>query len=250
MKYIKNRKKDYIWIIGASTGIGEALTKELAKEGHSIAFSARNEKALINLHNTLPTNNHLAVPLDVSNHDKLKRAQEEILNRWPRIDKVIFMAGIYHPMHMGSLDLDETRRILEVNLMGAFNVAEVVLPHLLSNKGKQLVFCASVAGYRGLPKGQPYGASKAGLINMVESLNAEHGKKLDIKLINPGFVESRLTDKNDFHMPLRISTEQAATAISEGLKSRSFEIHFPKRFTFTMKLLRILPNWLYYRIIR
>lgn len=245
-----SRRKEHIWIIGASAGIGEALAKELANAGHSVAISARNESSLARLHDELPKNGHLVVPLDVSDLSAVNSATDNILERWGHIDRVIFMAGIYQPMQMGMLDLEETKKILLVNLLGAFYVAESVLPALIARPHGQLAFCASVAGYRGLPKSQPYGASKAGLINMVESLKAEHGKQVDVKLINPGFVESRLTDKNDFHMPMRMSAENAAKRIVKGLKSRAFEVHFPKRFTGLMKLLSVLPDWIYYRIMR
>ena len=240
----------HTWIIGASAGIGKALARELAGRGHRIALSARNEEALRQLHGELPGNGHLVLTLDVSDSKTVRRARENILRRWPQVDRVIYMAGIYQPMRMGEMDLDETGKILEVNLLGAFHITETVLPALLEQPGSQLAFCASVAGYRGLPGSQPYGASKAGLINMVESLKAEHGSKIDIKLINPGFVDSRLTDKNNFYMPARISTEAAARAIASGLESSRFEIHFPRRFTAIMKLLHALPHWIYYKIMR
>jgi len=239
----------YTWIIGASAGIGAALARQLAGQGDSLALSARNEAALQQLHEELPRSDHLVVALDVCDNEAVRQARDNILRHWPRLERVIYLAGIYQPMRMGELDLAETRKILEVNLLGAFHVAESVLPALSGTPGSQLALCASVAGYRGLPHSQPYGASKAGLINMVESLKAEHGRKVDIKLINPGFVESRLTDKNDFYMPARISAEAAAKAIAAGLAASGFEVHFPKRFTVIMKCLRALPHWLYYRLM-
>ena len=127
---------------------------------------------------------------------------------------------------------------------------ETVLPLLLAQGGGQITLCASVAGYRGLPKSQPYGATKAGLINIAESLAAEVPKQIDVRVINPGFVESRLTDKNDFKMPMRISPEKAAKAIADGLNKPGFEIHFPKAFTRIMKLLSYLPNSLYFALMR
>ncbi len=240
----------HTWIIGASTGIGAALARQLAGQGDSLALSARNEAALQQLHDELPHNEHLVVTLDVRDNEAVRQALGNILRHWPRLERVIYLAGIYQPMRMGALDLSETRKILEVNLLGAFHVAESVLPALSGTPGGQLAFCASVAGYRGLPNSQPYGASKAGLINMVESLKAEHGRRVDIKLLNPGFVKSRLTDKNDFYMPARISADAAAKAIAAGLEASGFEIHFPKRFTIMMKCLRALPHWMYYRIMR
>lgn len=241
---------DNIWIIGASSGIGAELAKLLALRGHAVALSARDQEALAKALEQLHGNQHLLAPLDVTDRQAVAAARDSLLQSWPRIDRVIFMAGVYQPMFMGSMDLGQARKILEVNLLGAFHVAEAMLPHLLQNHGKQLALCASVAGYRGLPGGQPYGASKAGMINMAESLRAEHGDKLDIRLINPGFVQSRLTDKNDFAMPLIISAAKAAELIAEGLDGSGFEIHFPKSFTWPMKALRLLPNWAYQQIAR
>ena len=114
------------------------------------------------------------------------------------------------------------------------------------NEG-QFILCASVAGYRGLPNGQPYSATKAGIINFAESLRAEQ-TNLDIKVINSGFVRTPMTDKNQFNMPMMIEPEQAAQAIFSGMKSKKFEIHFPKKFSLFMKLLRLMPASLYFKI--
>lgn len=258
-----------IWIIGASAGIGESLAKELAQRGHHVALSARNEEALQSLCEELPAvagGDHLVVPLDVAQFEQVTSARDHILERWGTFDSVVFMAGLYDPMSLGSLDLEKSETILTVNLLGAFYVVEAVLPTLLAKpKGQQaqLALCASVAGYRGLPNGQPYGASKAGVINLAESLRIEHGKCIDVKVINPGFVETRLTDKNDFAMPMRISSEKAARYIAKPLlkgltakgwrrcwRATRFEIHFPKQFTYFLKFLGILPNWIYFRLLR
>ncbi|MFO0456973.1 MAG: SDR family NAD(P)-dependent oxidoreductase [Alphaproteobacteria bacterium] len=237
------------WILGASSGIGAALARELASRGERVCISARNAEALAALASSLPGTGHLALPVDVSDADALKAASDNLWHDWGRIDRVIFMAGLYTPMELAALDLAETERIVKVNLLGAFYLVAAALPHLTAQGNGQLALCASVAGYRGLPGGQPYGATKAGLINLAESLRAEQGKTLDIRVINPGFVESRLTAKNTFRMPMQISAAQAAVAIANGLNGRSFEIHFPKGFTLIMKLLRLLPHWLYFRIV-
>ena len=124
-------------------------------------------------------------------------------------------------------------------------------PQFESQGHGQIVICASVAGYRGLPTGQPYCAAKAALLNLSESLKVElEPKNIDVKVICPGFVKTPLTDKNDFPMPMIIEAEDSAIAIKKGLCSRAFEIHFPKRFTYIMKLLHILPHWLYFVVAR
>lgn len=135
-----------------------------------------------------------------------------------------------------------------MNLLGAFTLIDSVLPILKQQRSGQLALCGSVAGYNGLPGGQPYSATKAAVINLAESLKAEN-PQLDIKVINPGFVKTPLTDKNSFQMPMMVSPEYAAQAIAEGLLKRGFEIHFPKKFTLLMKLLRILPRGLYFFLV-
>ncbi len=233
-----------VWIIGASAGIGKSLAIELDRKGYSVALSARNEKKLEALSKKLK-NKSIIAPCDVTKKAHIENALKDVQKAFEKIDNVIFMAGIYTPMSLEKLDLKKTKQIIDVNLMGAFNLIEVVLPALNSQKSSQLVLCASVAGYRGLPGSQPYGSTKAALINLAESLRCEVGKKIDIKVINPGFVKTRLTDKNDFDMPMRITPEKAAEAIIKGLESKRFEIHFPKAFTLSMKLLSCLPEKLY-----
>ena len=240
----------YSWIIGASSGIGEALAKELAARGEKVCVSARNKEALQALVSSLSGTGHIALPLDVANRQEVFHAVQSLRTQFPRIDRVIFMAGLYTPMAFGSIDLDEAERIIHVNLTSPLYVIEAVLPGLLAQGGGQIALCASVAGYRGLPKSQPYGATKAGLINLAESLAAEVPKQIDVRVINPGFVETRLTNKNDFKMPMRISSQKAAKAIVQGLDRSAFEIHFPKTFTRIMKLLSILPNTLYFALMR
>ena len=244
------------WIIGASSGIGAALAQELAQRGQAVALSARNAEALQQVAQQLPPPidqalAHQVLPLDVCRPDTIQQAQKQLLQHWPYIGRVLYLAGDYQPMPLAMLDLDATRRILEINLLGAYHTLATVLPQLLQQApGAQIALCASVAGYRGLPHSQPYAASKAGLINLAETLEAEHGDHLDIKLINPGFVDTRLTAKNSFAMPSCISPAQAACAIADGLERRRFEIHFPKPFTFGMQLLRLIPHRLFRRIAR
>ncbi|MEL6711542.1 MAG: SDR family NAD(P)-dependent oxidoreductase [Pseudomonadota bacterium] len=249
-------KPQLTWIIGASSGIGAALARELAQRGHPVTLSARNADALEHLHQQLPAPaagqpGHQVQSLDVSQADSLHKAQDQILQSWPTIHRTIYLAADYQPMPLAELDLSAVHRILSINLLGAYHTLASLLPYLLQQPpGAQIAFCASVAGYRGLPNSQPYAATKAGLINLAESLDAEHGEHLDIKLINPGFVDTRLTAQNTFNMPGCISPAQAACHIADGLNRRCFEIHFPGRLTYPMKLLRLLPHWLYTRIAR
>jgi short-subunit dehydrogenase len=243
-----SKKQDYkdkiIWIIGASSGIGESLAKELASRGAKLAISARRQNALADLKNSLTGQQHKIFSLDVSDSQSLINTAQAIYADFGRIDSVIFLAAAYLPMKIDKLDMEITRQMIEVNLLGAFNTVHAVLPILAKQSRGQVALCGSVAGYIGLPGGQPYSATKAAIINLAETLHAELPKKIDVKLISPGFVRTPLTDKNNFNMPMMISPEQAAIYIADGLLSKNFEIHFPKKFTIILKFLELLPYWL------
>ena len=245
--------KDYadknIWIIGASSGIGRALAVELDQRGARLVLSARDSKKLEELSASLSAH-HLVLPCDVTDPDIMSNAAKTALTFFGHIDSVLFLAGTYQPMKLNSLDIASLQNIISINLNGAFNVIHAVIPILLAQKSGQIGICASVAGYRGLPNSQPYSATKAALINLTESLRAEMSPLgLDIRLISPGFVRTPMTDKNTFPMPMMIEPENAAKAIAEGLKGDHFEIHFPLLFTWIMKILRLLPSSIYFRII-
>lgn len=231
---------EHIWIIGASSGIGKALAEELAHQGATLILSARSEDDLKKLNKELG-GNHLVYPLDVAENKQVTQTVKAITKEVKTLDRIIFMAAIYKPADIEEMDVEFATKLIDVNVMGAIRVSYAVLPVLEKQEQGQIVLCGSVAGFTGLPGGQPYSASKAAIINFAESLYAEVPENIDVKLINPGFVRTRMTDKNPFPMPMRIEPEDAAKHIAKGLKRRSFEIHFPKGFTFIVKFLRALP---------
>ncbi len=228
-----------IWIIGASSGIGKALAHELHQQGAELILSSRSKEQLEQINAELGKK-HTLHPLDISDCDQVNEVAKAI----PDVDRIIFMAAVYEPASIKNMDIDFARKLMDINFMGALYLTQAVLPLFEKQQSGQLVFCTSVAGFTGLPDGQPYSASKAALINFAESLHAEADDYLDVKIINPGFVRTPATDKNNFNMPMRIEPEQAAKAIAKGLKRNAFEIHFPKRFTLLMKALSVLPYWL------
>lgn len=242
-------KGEIIWIIGASSGIGHALALELAAAGATLLLSARRKDELEKLRAQIGEH-HTIYPLDIADTDLTVRTAQAIRAANTRIDRVILMSAIYTPMTLDSLDMLATKGMIEINLIGYFNVVHAVLPLLKAQKSGQIVLCGSVAGYVGLPGGQPYSATKAAVMSLAESLRAECEKPIDVKLISPGFVRTPLTDKNNFPMPMMITPEVAAKAIVKGLSRRAFEIHFPKRFTLFLKCLRMLPDSLKFYITR
>lgn len=247
---INGYKNEIVWIVGASSGIGAALARELAARGASLALSARRKDELEKLSSSLD-GKHKVFVLDITDAETVARTAQAIRAAYGRIDRVVFLAATYAPMRIDTLNAAVTKQIIDINLTGTFNVTEAIIPVFKTQKTKgQIALCGSVAGYMGLPGGQPYSATKAGVINLTESLYAECGRDFDVKLISPGFVRTPLTDKNDFKMPMMIEPEQAAKEIANGLLLSSFEIHFPKKFTNFLKLLRFLPYRLSLRITR
>lgn len=238
-----------IWVIGASSGIGKALCEQLASHGATLLLSARRLEELEKLNQHLGGQHHV-YPLDVANAEAVKKVSQDIVHSVKNIDRVIFMAAIYQPKLIKDIDLKFVKQLSEVNFLGAINCTHSVLSILSKQKYGQLVLCASSAGYLGLAGGQPYSATKAALINFAQSLYVEVEKSIDIKIINSGFVKTPMTDKNEFSMPMCIEVEDAAKAILKGLNKRAFEIHFPKRFTFLMKFIALLPYTLQFWVTR
>lgn len=229
-----------IWIVGASSGIGEALTRELAAQGARLVLSARREAELQRLNEALG-GGHLVLPLDVADSDAIAAAAQRVSAECEQLDRVIFMAALYRPAEIAERDVAFTKTLIDVNLTAAILLTYAVLPMFDAQQKGQMVLCGSVAGYTGLPGGQPYSATKAAIANFAESLYAEVKDHISVKLISPGFVRTRITDKNDFPMPMRIEPEQAAKIIAKGLNKGAFEIHFPKTFTLAVKFLHALP---------
>lgn len=231
-----------LWIIGASDGIGAALARALARHGARLILSARNHDALTAL--AQDCGDARVLPLDLAQPGSLADAVAEIPPG--SLDGVICTAALYDPGRVADLDPEATARLIAVNLMGSFDVARLTPP--LLRDGGQLALFGSVAGYFGLPGGQPYSATKAAVNNLAETLRSELAPRVDVRLVCPGFVQTRLTAKNSFRMPAIITPEQAADAVMKGLQSRAFEVHFPKRFTLAVKLLRAMPYALSLRL--
>lgn len=238
-----------IWIIGATHGIGEQMAHQLAAEGATIIASGRSKRELKELCESLPGDDHLCMPMDVQDEKQVRNCLTTIVNHYGVLDTVIYMAGVYTPSHAWDFDLRDARETININLTGIFTVIHAVIPEFIRQRHGHIVLTGSVAGYRGLPGALAYGTSKAAIINLAETLYLDlKPRNIRVQLANPGFVKTRLTDKNEFNMPCLISTEDAATAMCKGIQSNSFEIHFPKRFTYMMKLVKMLPNWLYLRL--
>jgi NAD(P)-dependent dehydrogenase (short-subunit alcohol dehydrogenase family) len=237
-----------VWVIGASTGIGRATAEALQALGASVAISARSAGKLDAI--ALAGSRSLALPLDVTDHASVLRAGEAVLEAWGGIDLVLLVAGGYNEMRADDFDLDAANALIDLNLRGVFNCIDVVLPGLLAQGAGGIGIVASVAGYSGLPKALVYGPTKAALINLAESLYLDlRPRGIAVYLINPGFVDTPLTAHNAFPMPALMAADDAALALVDGIERGQFHIHFPRRFTNTLRLARLLPYRLYFWLV-
>lgn len=239
-----------VWVIGASSGIGAAFARALVDRGARVALSARNRDALERLAQSGRPGQVLALPLDVTREAELAAALASIQSAWSGVDLVVLLAGNHIPVRAWELTATRARGLVETNLMGVLNALAVVTPVLLNAGRGGVAVVSSVAGYSGLPTGLIYGATKAALINLTETLYLDLAPRgIGVYLVNPGFVRTPLTDRNTFNMPALIAPEEAARQMLRGMERGEFEIHFPKRFTRWLKLLRLLPYRLYFPIV-
>ena len=241
--------KKIIWITGASSGIGKALAIKFAENGWIVAASARRENLLNELNQINP--NIYPFPLDVTEIENCKLVAKKIIDQFNNIDICVFGTGVHDPKSEKRFNLDKIREIMEVNYFGTMNSINSVYEYFSEKKNGQISIISSVAGYRGLPAAGAYCASKAALTSFAESLNFDmQMKNVRVSLISPGFIKTPMTDQNDFPMPMIKSPEFAANEIFKGLTSKkSFEIHFPKAFTYFLKFLQILPSSIYFKLV-
>ncbi len=232
-----------VWIVGASSGIGSATASQLHALGAHVVVSARKAALLDDFVSRHPGST--ALTLDATDRAAVHAATQTLLATGP-LDCVVYCAGHYNAMRAFAMDVDDMVRHMDVNYMGALYLLEAIVPPMVARGQGHISLVGSVAGYRGLPNALAYGPTKAALINLAETLYLDlKPKGLGVSIINPGFVETPLTAGNKFDMPALITPAQAAAAIIAGWRNGVFEIHFPKRFTLALKLLRILPNRLF-----
>lgn len=241
-----------VWLVGASTGIGRATAALLHKLGATVIVSARQQNLLDAFVREHPGSEALA--LDVLDAGALKAAVVQLRARHAQLDLIVYAAGTYKPLSALAFDRHLAQQHFDVNVGGALNLLDAVLPWLLAQgaagQGGHLSLISSIAASRGLPKALAYGPSKAALTHLAEVLYLDlHPQGLGVSVIHPGFVTTPLTAQNDFKMPAEISAETAARAMLDGWARGHFDIHFPRRFTGFLKLLRWLPDSLYFRLI-
>lgn len=237
-----------IWLTGASSGIGEALAYELAKRGVKLAITARRGEILNAMVEKIEASGGkaFAVPADVTDLAVLKDAARKIEAWGGPIDMVIANAGTHVVTKPEHFNAQEYIDLMNINFGGSMYTIEAALPKMLERKKGRVVVLASLAGSRGLPTAAAYGASKAALINFLESIRfhlKEHN--VGVTIINPGFVKTPLTDKNDFEMPFLIDAGKSARIIADGLEKEKNDISYPIPFSWIIKTARVLPYAVY-----
>ncbi len=236
-----------VWVVGASSGIGLAVAQALHRRGARVAVSARSAPALQAFVADHPGS--LALPLDVTDRQAVAGAAQALLAQGP-VDLVCYCTGRYQPMRAMDLNLDEALQQQNTNLTGAWHVLAAVLPPMLQRRQGHISLVSSVAGYRGLPRSLAYGPTKAALNNLAESLFMDlRPRGLAVSVVCPGFVDTPATTGNAFPMPALITAQQAAEHMVAGWEAGEFHIHFPKRFTRVLQLLRLLPLRWYFAAV-
>jgi NADP-dependent 3-hydroxy acid dehydrogenase YdfG len=240
-----------VWIIGASSGIGEACAQALLSKGAKVALSSRRIERLEQIARAAKPEQTLILPVDVTQPQQIQTAYQSIMQAWGGIDLLLFVSGMYVPLRADNFDINTAEQTIDANLLGPMRAVAAVLPNMLSEHAGHIAIVGSVAGYSGLPKALAYGPSKAGIINFCETLYYDLlPQGVSVHMISPGFVATEATAQNDFEMPALITADQAATEILSGIQKGEFDIHFPKRFSGFLKFLRILPYPLYFWIVR
>ncbi len=256
-----SHKEDYfkdrvIWLIGASTGIGNALAHKLSIEPcKALILSARNENQLEDLKAELEKYNTKATisvkTLDASSQESIIKRFSEIKEELGSVDTLIYNAGIYTVSDYNNFKSSEYIQQMEVNFFGSLYATEAVLPDMRIKKHGHLVVVSSVAGYRALPRAFGYGSTKAAMTYFFDSLRLHlEDEGIQVTTVHPGFVKTRLTDKNDFQMPFLMEVDEAAEIMKEGIWKQKRDIAFPFIFVFILKTLGLLPLFIYNSLIK
>jgi NADP-dependent 3-hydroxy acid dehydrogenase YdfG len=237
------RGKRY-WLVGASEGLGRALAERLSAAGAEVILSARSADRLAEVAATRPGPS-MTLPVDVADTASVRRAAEAA----GQIDGVVFLAGLYWPMAAQDWNADQVETMCDVNFTGCARVIGAALPAMVARGTGHVVITGSLSGFRGLPGAIGYGASKAGVMALAECMQADlRGRGIVVQVANPGFIRTRLTDKNTFTMPFLMEPAGAADHMFRHMQTDRFKVSFPTVFSWLFRLSQFLPDWAYYRI--
>ena len=232
------------WLVGASDGLGAALAQKMSRAGAEVILSARSEDKLKALTAQMPGKASYRT-IDVSDNDSVKAAAADV----GRVDGVVFLAGVYWPFGAKDWDADQANAMADINFTGLMRVMGQVVPMMVERDAGHIVITSSLTGFRGLPGSIGYTASKAATMSLAECMHADLRKTgVQVQVVNPGFIKTQLTDKNDFTMPFMMSPDAAAAQMFEHMNTDGFKKSFPWLFSMVFRLSQFLPDWLYFRI--
>ena len=234
------------WLIGASDGLGKALAHKISRRGAEVIVSARSEDKLMALVDELPGRASYQV-LDVQDEDSTRSAVSTV----GHVDGLVYLAGVYWPFGAAEWEVDHATKMIDVNLTGLVRVLGAVVPSMVKRDAGHIVITSSLTGFRGLPNSIGYTASKAGTMSLAECMYADlRNTGVKVQVINPGFIKTQLTDKNDFKMPGLMQPEDAAQQVIEHMDTDRFKKSFPYWFSLVFRLAQFLPDAIYYRLFR
>ena len=232
------------WLVGASDGLGAALAEFLSRAGADVILSARSEDRLAALAEALPGRAEV-VTIDVSDDASVRAAARAVGD----VDGVVYLAGVYWPFGAKEWHADQAVAMADINFTGVMRVMGQVVPGMVARDAGHIVITSSLTGFRGLPGSIGYTASKAATMSLAECMYADLRKTgVKVQVVNPGFIKTRLTEKNDFTMPFLMEPDEAARAVFEHMNTDRFKKSFPWLFSMVFRLSQFLPDWLYFRI--
>jgi NADP-dependent 3-hydroxy acid dehydrogenase YdfG len=232
------------WLVGASEGLGRALAQRMSAAGADLVLSARSADRLEELAASLPGRAE-AVAMDVADPASVAAAGATV----GAVDGLVYLAGLYWPMRAQDWDAAQVEAMCDVNFTGCARVLGQVVPAMVARDRGHVVLTGSLSGFRGLPGAVGYGASKAAVMSLAETMRADlKGTGVEVQLANPGFIRTRLTEKNDFSMPFLMEPEDAAARMFAHMNGRRFAANFPRGFGAVFRLSQFLPDWAYFRL--
>ena len=232
------------WLVGASEGLGRELAFAMSRAGAEVIVSARSEDRLKSLVEELPGKASY-VTVDVADREAVEAAAAQVGD----LDGVVYLAGVYWPMKAAEWDNEKADLMGEINFLGASRVVGSVMAQFVEKNAGHIVLTGSLSGFRGLPGAIGYASSKAGMMALAESMQADlRTSPIEVQLVNPGFIKTRLTDKNDFDMPFIMSAEDAAKEMFDHMNTEHFKKSFPMVFSWVFRLSQFMPDWMYYRL--
>jgi len=235
-------------ITGASSGIGLELARELSRRGFAVSLLARRKDLIDQAVKQLNGSGGSAIGFecDVTNRESVSTAVRATEEKFGAVDVAIANAGVGIPTPLRKFSLDDAVQIITVNYIGMLNLIGAVLPKMLERQSGHLVGIASLAGFRALPTSAGYSASKAAMQTFLEAARVElKPKGVRVTIVNPGFIETAMTEKHKGKLPFLMSVEKASARIADAIERQARVLSFPLPLTLAMKLVRILPDRLY-----